>query len=74
MKRQYRIDLRLDDSAEDLLAKEGYNPEYGARELRRTLEQKVQIPLSKKLLSGQLNTHPSWVLKADGNELTFQPD
>lgn len=72
VQKQYGIELTLDDSAEALLAKAGYNPEYGARELRRTLERMVQIPLSHKLLSGELNTHPRWVLIAEGDELRFR--
>ena len=72
VQRQYGVELTLDASAEALLAAAGYNPEYGARELRRTLERMVQIPLSHKLLSGELSIHPRWVLTADGDELRFR--
>lgn len=72
VRQQYGVELSLDASAEDLLASAGYNPEYGARELRRTLERMVQIPLSHKLLSGELSTHPRWILVAEGSELQFR--
>lgn len=72
IKKQYDVDLDVDASAEDLLASAGYNPEYGAREMRRTLETMVQIPLSRLLLSGQLKTHPKWVLRAVEGELKFE--
>ncbi len=69
---QHGVEIAIDRSAEDLLAVEGYNPEYGARELRRTVEKMVQIPLSKLVISGELKTHPSWRLFADGGELSFE--
>lgn len=71
---QYGVEISVDGSAEDLLVKAGYNPEYGAREMRRTLEQRVQIPLSRLLLSGELKTHPRWKLVANGDELSFERD
>lgn len=71
---QYGVEISVDPSAEDHLAKAGYNPEYGAREMRRTLEQLVQIPLSRLLLSGELKTHPRWKLVAVDGELSFERD
>lgn len=69
---QHGVELSVDASAQDLLAEAGYNPEYGAREMRRTLERMVQIPLSRKLLSGELKTHPRWVLVAREGTLAFE--
>lgn len=68
---QHGVEISLDPTAEDFLAEAGYNPEYGAREMRRTLEQLVQIPLSRLLLSGELKSHPRWVLTARDGELVF---
>ena len=69
---QHGVKIDIDATAEELLARLGYNPEYGARELRRTVEKMVQIPLSKLVISGELKTHPSWRLVANGEELSFE--
>ncbi len=46
------ITLVLSDAARDALADEGYDPHYGARPLKRTLQRRVQNPLAMKLLEG----------------------
>ena len=38
LQKQYQVTLQVDEEAEILLAHAGYNPQYGARELRRTVE------------------------------------
>jgi ATP-dependent Clp protease ATP-binding subunit ClpB len=48
------IQLVLDDSARQLLAREGYDPNYGARPLKRAIETLIQNPLAVKLLGGQI--------------------
>jgi len=47
------ITLELQDSAVDFLLKEGYNPRFGARPIRRTIEQHVEDPLSEAMLRGE---------------------
>jgi ATP-dependent Clp protease ATP-binding subunit ClpC len=44
------IDLALNDSAKELLAKKGYDPQLGARPLRRAIQQLLEDPLSEKML------------------------
>ncbi|MDF1865863.1 MAG: AAA family ATPase [Saprospiraceae bacterium] len=47
---QFRnMDLKIEDSVLDYLADEGYDPKYGARQLQRTIREKLIIPLSKEL-------------------------
>lgn len=48
------IQLKLTAGAINLIAEKGYNPEYGARPLRRALQDLVEDPLSEALLTGQL--------------------
>ena len=48
------IQLVLDDSARQLLAREGYDPNYGARPLKRAIQTLLQNPLALKLLSGEI--------------------
>ena len=47
------IQIVLTDQARDWLAEKGYDPVFGARPLRRTLQREVESPLSKKLLRGE---------------------
>lgn len=49
------IDLALTDAALEKIAEEGYDPEYGARPLRRALQKHVEDRLSEELLKGTLN-------------------
>jgi ATP-dependent Clp protease ATP-binding subunit ClpC len=49
---EHSIQLNATPEALDLLAEEGYDPEMGARPLRRIIQQKVEDPLSDALLAG----------------------
>ena len=69
--RERDLDLELTPEARSFLADQGYDPQYGARPLKRALVRYVQDPLARQLLAGDL--HPGdtvLVGKADG-ELTF---
>ena len=48
-----RIDLEVSDTAKALLAREGYDPTFGARPLKRTIQRLVQDPLALKILEGE---------------------
>ena len=50
-----RIHLRASEAALDLLSKEGYRPEMGARPLRRVIQQKIEDRLSDALLSKEFS-------------------
>ncbi|MBL8991460.1 MAG: ATP-dependent Clp protease ATP-binding subunit, partial [Phycisphaerae bacterium] len=58
---QQGIRLELDQGAKDFLIEKGYNPDFGARPLRRAVGQFVEDPLSEMLLAGDLK--PGTVLK-----------
>ena len=47
------ITLKVTDAARDLLGKKGYDPVFGARPLRRTIQNLVEDPLSEALLRGE---------------------
>src|SRR5207244_295872 len=47
-----KIDVRLSDGAKDLLVREGYDPAYGARPLKRTIQRRVLDPLALQVLEG----------------------
>jgi ATP-dependent Clp protease ATP-binding subunit ClpC len=50
---QQGVKLELDQAAKDFLIEKGYNPDYGARPLRRAIGQFIEDPLSESLLSGE---------------------
>src|SRR5689334_9480509 len=50
------ITIELDESAKDLLVKEGYDPVYGARPLKRAIQTLVQNPLAVSLLKGDISS------------------
>jgi ATP-dependent Clp protease ATP-binding subunit ClpC len=52
---EHVVTLTATDSALDLLATQGFDPEMGARPLRRVIQQKVEDPLSDALLAGTFN-------------------
>jgi ATP-dependent Clp protease ATP-binding subunit ClpB len=51
---QQKITLKLSDSAKALLAREGYDPVYGARPLRRAIQKEILDPLSIQILEGKI--------------------
>ena len=57
--------------AKALLVREGYNPAYGARPLRRTVQRMVETPLSRALLKGEFKPGDTIVVDAAGGALTF---
>jgi ATP-dependent Clp protease ATP-binding subunit ClpB len=65
------ITLVLDDSARELLAREGYDPMYGARPLKRAIQTLIQNPLASKLLRGEIKSGQTIRLSSDGDELKF---
>ncbi|HFI2446555.1 TPA: ATP-dependent Clp protease ATP-binding subunit [Streptococcus suis] len=65
------IALKLQPSALKLLAKQGYDPEMGARPLRRLLQTKLEDPLAEMLLRGELPTGSTLKIGVKGEELKF---
>ena len=47
------LDLALDDRARDLLGEAGFDPVYGARPLKRAIQQQIENPLAQQLLQGR---------------------
>ena len=47
------MDLQLDDAARDLLGEAGFDPVYGARPLKRAIQQQIENPLAQRILQGQ---------------------
>ena len=51
--KEKEIKLEVTEKAKDLIAKEGYDPDFGARPLRRAIQRLVENPLSEKILEGE---------------------
>ena len=59
------INASFDDSAVRLLAKEGFDPVYGARPLRRAIQSKVEDLIAEKMLDGEINQGSLITVTAD---------
>jgi len=67
-----RVTLVLTDGARKWLADEGFDPEFGARPLKRTLQRRVQDPLALKILSGEFKTGDRIEIDAGKDGLVFR--
>ncbi|MGD1996421.1 MAG: AAA family ATPase [Anaerolineae bacterium] len=65
------LQVELTDSAREWLAREGYDPEFGARPLRRALQRHVESPLSVKLLRGDFESGDRVLVDTEEEGLTF---
>ncbi len=68
------LTLVLDPSARELLMREGYDPSYGARPLKRAIQSYIQNPLAVKLLQGEILPGQTVRLSADGDTMQFKTD
>ena len=67
------VELEIDESAVKLLAKAGFDPQYGARPLRRAIQRMVEDSLSEELLSGSIHMGERVKVFAEGEQLKFTP-
>ena len=72
MLKENGITLRLTDEAINFLAKAGFDPEFGARPVKRAIQKYLLNDLSKKLLSGEVNREKEIVVDVNNDELTFK--
>ncbi|MBA3295429.1 MAG: AAA family ATPase, partial [Acidobacteria bacterium] len=68
--RKIRIDLT--DRAKDLLIAEGYDPTYGARPLKRTIQRRVLDPMAMRVLQGEVGEGQTVRIDAPAGDLTFE--
>ncbi|MEY8840846.1 hypothetical protein AB9K41_17620, partial [Cribrihabitans sp. XS_ASV171] len=61
--------LALDDSAREWLANKGYDPVYGARPLKRVIQQELQNPLAEALLAGEIKDGETVPVRASAEGL-----
>ncbi len=66
------IEIELDKSAKDLLIKEGYNPDYGARPLKRAIRSLIEVPLSLEIIDGKIKEGDKVIAVAENNKIVFK--
>jgi len=65
------IALNLDEKAKDFLVGKGYDPQYGARPMRRAVERLLEDPLAEELLKGVLHDGEPISVTSEGDKLAF---
>jgi ATP-dependent Clp protease ATP-binding subunit ClpB len=69
---QQQLTLDVDNAAKKLLAAEGYDPQFGARPLKRAIQEQVLNPLSMRLLEGEFKPGDKIKATGKGDELIFE--
>ena len=69
-----RIELSVSDAARELLAREGFDPVYGARPLKRAIQRLIQDPLSRRLLAGEFQDGDRILVEMQGSEIVLERD
>jgi ATP-dependent Clp protease ATP-binding subunit ClpC len=65
------IIMELDDKAKEFLIEKGYDPQYGARPMRRAVERYLEDPLAEEILRGHIKAHDVARVTSDGKSLLF---
>ena len=66
------IELILTDGSKELIAKEGYDPVFGARPLKRVIQQYIENPLSLEILEGKIADGDRVSAEAEGDKIVFK--
>jgi ATP-dependent Clp protease ATP-binding subunit ClpC len=67
-----KLVLTLDEKAKDYLVEKGYDPTYGARPMRRSVERFLEDPLAEEILKGNLHEGEPVRVTAEDNKLVFR--
>jgi ATP-dependent Clp protease ATP-binding subunit ClpC len=68
------FEMVISEPARDFLIDKGYNPDFGARPLRRAIERYIEDPLSEALLAGKFKPPSRLTVVKAGEELDFDPE
>jgi ATP-dependent Clp protease ATP-binding subunit ClpB len=66
------IDLIIDDAGKDLLGEAGFDPVYGARPLKRAIQQQVENPLAQRILKAEFGPGAKVRITGKGGQLVFE--
>ncbi len=67
------ITLAFDESVRDMLARDGYDPSFGARPLKRLVQKRILDPLALELIDGRIHEGMTVVARAADGRVTFSP-
>jgi ATP-dependent Clp protease ATP-binding subunit ClpB len=67
-----KITIELTPGAKEFIAREAYDPVYGARPLLRYLQQRIETPLAREIIGGRLHDGQNLVVEEEGGQLVFQ--
>jgi ATP-dependent Clp protease ATP-binding subunit ClpC len=70
----YKMGLKVSAAAKALLAKEGYDPTFGARPLRRVLQKRIEDEVSERILRGEFTQNDLILVDAADGQLVFSKD
>jgi ATP-dependent Clp protease ATP-binding subunit ClpC len=65
------VTLELEPEAKEFIATDGYDPSFGARPLRRTIQRLIEDPLSEEVLKGHFKDGGEIVVRLEGDQLVF---
>ena len=66
------MEIEFTDAAKDVIGKEGYQPEFGARPLRRAIQNQIEDRLSEALLSGKFESGDTIVVDAEEGQVVLR--
>jgi ATP-dependent Clp protease ATP-binding subunit ClpB len=69
-----KITIALSDKAREMLAERGYDPVFGARPLKRTIQRLIENPLATEVLAGRAREGDHLVVEPDGDALRFRKE
>ena len=67
-----QLAMQIDDKALDLLGNVGFDPVYGARPLKRAIQQQLENPLAREILEGRFTAGDTITVETEGNHLSFR--
>lgn len=72
--KEKNLSLKITEDALEFIVKKGSNSEYGARPLKRYIQQEVEDQIAEKILLGQLKNEGEIVIDVEDDKLTFTND
>lgn len=69
---EHQLQIEVTDGAKEVLVDEGFDSEFGARPLRRSIQRLIENPLSERLLAGDFNENDTILIDAENNQIIFK--
>jgi ATP-dependent Clp protease ATP-binding subunit ClpB len=69
--REKKFGIELSEAARELLAREGYQPAFGARPLKRVIQRLIQDPLARRIIAGEIEEGTMITVDSDGEKMVF---